>query len=124
MIHVIVEIICLFKQHENAPIPSFCKYGPKKEGFHCLIGNEHKLCSYIGFCEAEHEIAYSQEEGEIKREEEWIGFGGEMEIENYDRNALIELWHNICLTKIEEAYEEYINQIEKLKQERITCIGK
>jgi len=38
-----------------------------------------------------------------------------MEIENYDRNVLVRLWHDICVAKIKEAYEEYMNKIQKLK---------
>jgi len=114
MIHVIVELLCLFNEKEKTSVPSFCKYGPKGEGFHCLMGNDGKMCSHLAFGKVEHEIAYAQEDGEVKEEDEWIGFGGDMEIENYDNKALTQLWHDICLKKMEEAHEEYMENIKNL----------
>ena len=60
------------------------------------------------------EIAYTNENGVVEKETDFIGFGNEME-ENciYDKNILIKKWTEICREKINEAYEEYMNNKDK-----------
>lgn len=47
----------------------------------------------------------------IEQWQDFIGFGGEMEPEQYDqRENDIKLWKEICREKIEEAYNVYMER--------------
>lgn len=107
---VILEVYCSFdKEDSTHAIPAFCKYDVKKPGFHCLENN----CKHVGFTYAPNEIAYSDHEGEVPTSDHWLGFGGDMEPEQADEKKLQELkrlWEEICVKKINEAYEEYMTR--------------
>ncbi|WP_342549358.1 hypothetical protein NST69_11495 [Paenibacillus sp. FSL P2-0089] len=115
--HVIVEVHCLYglvESQEDGTIPEYCRYGVKNPGFHCLKNN----CPYVGHAPASHEIAFSGDNGEVENED-WIGFGGDMEPEIYSEIKdveLKELWKEVCKEKIQEAYAEYMLR-SKLKEE-------
>jgi hypothetical protein len=106
--HVLLEVHCLngIGDEEIETAPEFC---PKvhEPGFHCLENN----CKHRGITYAPYEIAYADRQGLVPDSECWIGFGGDMEPEDYDEEKtkiLKELWKEICKQKIQEAYEEYM----------------
>ena len=50
------------------------------------------------------------DEGGIESEDDFIGFGGDMEPDNIEkREFYIDIWKQICQKKIDEAYREYKN---------------
>lgn len=58
------------------------------------------------------EIAVTISEGVVEYQEDFIGFGGNMEPTNIQKRAdYISIWKNICRKKINEAYDEYVNCI-------------
>ncbi|SHH36929.1 hypothetical protein [Tepidibacter thalassicus] len=104
--HVMLEVYCAYdyKKYKNNHMPSFCKKGIGKPGYHCFE-NE---CEFISYTNVSHQISYVGELSEVKTD---IGFGGEMEPTNYDkeqRKKLLAIWENICKNKIKEAYDEYM----------------
>jgi hypothetical protein len=117
MKHVLVELICLFNTGENAQQgqapPQFCLYGPKKEGFHCLGGDGVRPCPHLGYCEAEHELAYAGDKGEVDRDE-WIGFGGDLQVAGIDDQTALALWRKISTQKINEAYDQYMRETKSM----------
>lgn len=107
--HIIMEVHCLMEVDDNKinyDTPTFCEYGVKNPGFHCVRNN----CPYVGFAPAPHEIAYSGENGEVAYDA-WIGFGGDMEPERFLKHKideLKELWKGICKEKVQESYRDYM----------------
>ena len=78
-------------------------------GVHCFI------CPHFSYAESPNGIAYSNEDGLIESEEDWIGFGGEMFPQQHDdEKRCIEIWHKICRKKIAEAYDEYMEALNSL----------
>lgn len=75
-------------------------------GIHCL------QCSHFSYSKCPNEIAVSNNKGVIEGQEDFIGFGGDMEPEDLDKRAdYISIWQNICRKKINEAYDEYISRV-------------
>jgi hypothetical protein len=110
MSHVILELICLyFTQDEDKTVPTFCRYSPGKEGFHCVHGDGVDKCKFLGFSPAAHEIAYSGGDGEVDRDD-WVAFGGDMELPGRDVGELLELWKATCKAKIDQAYDQYLEE--------------
>lgn len=69
-------------------------------------------CPQFSYSDCPNEIALSNDSGLVECQEDYIGFGGDMEPENKEkRDEFISIWKNICRKKIDEAYEEYISQI-------------
>lgn len=104
---VFLEVYCGYKNKIDCSIPNFCKKGVSNPGFHCFE-NE---CSFISYAECPNEFAYIGEYSEVKDSESSIGFGGEMEPNNFNENErkkLLSLWEQICKRKIKEAYGEYM----------------
>ncbi|WP_054028701.1 hypothetical protein [Bacillus sp. FJAT-28004] len=104
-----MELHCLHglgETEEKDNVPTFCKYGVHKPGYHCLAND----CQFAGHAPAPHEIAYSHEDGEVGHDA-WIGFGGDMEPEPYNENAVTMLkdtWKKVCKEKVHDAYDEYM----------------
>ena len=101
-------------------IECFCNYDYKNKKTKCFTGNkigieclEHN-CKHFLYTKCPNEIAYTNENWVVEKETDFIGFGNEME-ENciYDKNILIKKWTEICREKINEAYEEYMNNKDK-----------
>lgn len=75
-------------------------------GIYCLE------CPQFSYSECPNEIAVSNEMGLIESQDDYIGFGGDMEPEDVEkRNDYIAIWKEICHKKINEAYDEYIKQV-------------
>ena len=75
-------------------------------GVHCL------QCSHFSYSKCPNEIAVTNSEGVVEYQEDFIGFGGDMEPVNIKkRNDYISVWKDVCRKKINEAYEEYISHI-------------
>ncbi|MFF2908541.1 hypothetical protein [Paenibacillus sp. NPDC057934] len=93
-------------EEEKDVLPTFCKCGPQKPGYHCLAND----CQFAGHAPAPFEIAYSHDNGEVSHDA-WIGFGGDMEPEPYNENevnTLKDTWQKVCKKKVDEAYNEYM----------------
>lgn len=59
-------------------------------------------CAYMAFTDAPYEIAYSGNEGVVPDGDALIGFGGDMEPNDYDTHKtgeLKNLWAKICRKK-------------------------
>jgi coproporphyrinogen III oxidase len=68
-------------------------------------------CPFVGYTYTEDAIACTENEGEVKGSDGWIGFGGDMEPEyltGEHRLECIKIWKEICRRKVNEAYEEYM----------------
>jgi len=107
--HVLLEVYCFYDNRDDKmdAVPKYCNYGVGKPGYHC-VDNE---CKFRSFTQCPHEFAYAGAFGEVKGEDSYIGFGGEMEPDRYDeleRAKLLKLWEQICKKKIDEAYDEYV----------------
>lgn len=73
-------------------------------GLYCI------RCPQFSYTECPNEISLSNKEGLIGEQEDFIGFGGEMEPADIEkREEYISIWNSICRKKIKEAYEEYMN---------------
>ncbi len=102
MQHLLIEGYCDGKKGEDA-YP--CK-GTLTLGIHCL------KCPQFSYAECPNEIALSGKDGVIEKQEDFIGFGGEMEPEDIERrDKYIAIWNDICRKKMNEAYNEYMNYI-------------
>ena len=102
MQHLLIEGYCDGKKGEDA-YP--CK-GTLTLGIHCL------KCPLFSYAECPNEIALSGKDGVIEKQEDFIGFGGEMEPEDIERrDKYIAIWNDICRKKMNEAYNEYMNYI-------------
>ena len=62
-------------------------------------------CKNLSFCEAADEIAVTDGTGRSAFD---IGFGGDMETSEEEREENILRWRDICKDKINEAYSEYM----------------
>lgn len=103
--HILIETYCLNNCNEEV---DFCKDGINSIGMHCF----HNNCKFLGTTFCPSEIAITNESGIVESLEDFIGFGGDMEINNEQdlkREVLLEKWYSICRSKINEAYEEYMN---------------
>lgn len=113
--HLLIELYCSYGWNKNKDIsiPEFCKSGIGNPGYNCMQYN----CPFKSFTYADNEICYAGKLGEVPSSKSWIGFGGDMESQNYDEDEnkkLLSLWEVICRKKINEAYEEFM----KLKEDK------
>lgn len=98
--HILVEGCCSGKKG-NVQTP--CK-GNRKMSYDCFD------CSYFGIGTCPFEICITDSEGIARTEDEWIGFGGEMNPEDWELEKIYkEKWREICKRKIAEAYEEFMD---------------
>ncbi|MDE7267293.1 MAG: hypothetical protein K2N89_07505 [Lachnospiraceae bacterium] len=102
MKHLLIEGYC-DERKTNTECP--CK-GTLEWGVHC-IG-----CSDFCYTYCPHEIALSDENGVVER---WIGFGGDMDPNNWDiREKYTAIWNKICKKKIREAHDEFMKRKQKV----------
>lgn len=107
MKHLILEVYCDCQLENGDKLPYYCLNGINNPGSHCF----ENACKFLSYTDCPHEIAYSGELGIVESSENFIGFGGEMEPESNDiseRNVLLSKWNDICVKKISEAYDEYM----------------
>lgn len=101
MNHFVVEGFC--EEKEKGVLP--CN-GSFVMGVNCFD------CKQFSFTSVENELLFSDKNGIAK---EIIGFGGAMDPDNYDDiDKYLDLWENICKRKINEAYDEYMKEKDKL----------
>ena len=102
MKHLLLEGYCSCDiPNQNNP----CYMTSKGIGIHCLE------CEKFSYTKCPHEIAYSNEDGVIENVDDFIGFGGEMDVDDKEqRQKWITEWGNICRAKISDAYDEYMNK--------------
>ncbi|MDB2154093.1 hypothetical protein [Clostridium butyricum] len=101
MKHVLLEMYCSLKKENEKPI--YCE----GVGDICI----HNKCEYMGCTYCPNEIAFASEQGIVKSFDDCIGYGGEMEAEEYNSDEtkiLLNEWKTICKKKIDEAYDEYM----------------
>jgi hypothetical protein len=108
-VHLLLEVYCSFENRndKSSNLPSFCGKGANNCGYHCF----ENACPFVSYTNCSNEIAYVGEEGEVKDNDSWVGFGGEMEPIDYDEKKRLELlnvWERICKKKIDEAYEDFM----------------
>ncbi len=108
MKHLLLEVYCDCEDNDKPP---YCLYGIGFQGIHCFDNK----CKFLSYTYCPNEIAYSNEIGLIENEENFIGFGGEMDSSYCDnskytkhRKLLINQWKCICNKKISEAYNEFM----------------
>ena len=102
MQHLLIEGYCDGKDGEG----SYPCEGTLTLGLHCLG------CTQFSYSKCPNEIAVSNNDGLVKSQEDFIGFGGEMEPKDIEkRDEYISIWKNICRKKINESYDEYISYI-------------
>lgn len=102
MRHLLIEGYCDGNKMERM---TPCK-GNLQMGTHCFT------CSKFSYSGCPNEIALSNADGVVETQEDFIGFGGDMEPEiAADRANSINLWNKICRNKIAEAYEIYMKNV-------------
>jgi len=95
--HILIEAYCMRDVECECPL---------KNDRICLDCFD-KQCRYLSFTEAPNEITVTDKEGVSVYN---IGFGGDMETTEEQRENALKLWEKICRTKIDEAYAEYIKE--------------
>jgi hypothetical protein len=114
-VHVLLELYCSYKWDEKdsrSQIPEFCTKGIRNPGYHCFENN----CKFKAFTYADNEICYAGSIGEVDGKDGCIGFGGDMEPQDYCKEKTKELktlWESICKKKVQEAYEEFMKLKDK-----------
>lgn len=100
MKHLIIEGYCDGNKIQNVyPCNDELKFGT-----HCF------KCSKFSYTYCPNEIAISDSDGLVQ---ECIGFGGIMEPTDMEkRDEYIVLWNKICKEKMDEAYDEFMKQVE------------
>lgn len=112
MKHLLLEVYC---DCESCNEPSFCSHGANNPGSHCFENN----CKFLSYTNCPNEISYSGDSGIVESVEDYVGFGGDMLPEPYNeenKKMLIKKWKEICISKISQAYNEYMklkNQLSK-----------
>lgn len=109
--HLLLELFCSYgwndSQEQNQRVPLYCKYGTRKPGYHCMYNN----CPFVAYTHTEDAIACTEDCGEVRGNDGWIGFGGDMEpdhLTDTQRLECLKVWKEICRKKVNEAYEEYM----------------
>lgn len=105
MKHLLLEVFCDCNSYDEKPM--FCHNGFGEFGQHCFSNN----CRFLSYTSCPYEIAFTNKGGVINSQNDWIGFGGDMEPDTNEiseRNILLSEWERICKKKIQEAYHEYM----------------
>lgn len=103
---ILFETYCDYKKEYKLPI--FCVQGAHKVGKHCFKND----CKFFSYSKLPNEMAYISSNSSVKSEKHSCGFGGDMypkEFSDQIENILIKKWEEICIKKIKEACEEYLN---------------
>ena len=109
---MILEIYCNCEEMKE-DLPCYSIFKTNELGLHCF----ESQCEFLSYTSSPNEIAYSGNTGVVQGIDDFIGFGGEMDVntENryYDktRDKLIDKWKGICKNKISESYDEYMKEI-------------
>lgn len=107
--HIMLETYCGI-DIEKDKIPKFCILGAKKTGYHCYENDcEFKACTKVP-----NQISYVDENSVCRYD---IGFGGEMCPDDFDDDKtkeLLKIWKEICIKKIDEAFDEFMEIKSKL----------
>ena len=102
--HVLLEVYCTKDETDRKTVaPCRQNYVP---GYDCLVNN----CPHSSFTSHENAICYINERSEAK---ELITLGGEMLPDHVDEQVARQLWEQISMAKIQQAYDEYMNEIKK-----------
>ena len=110
MKHLLLEVYCDCDMKNKKSIPYFCKSTVEIMGVKCFKNK----CKHLSFTSVENEIAYVGKYGQVESyASDCIGFGGDMEdsTKGYETEELINIWENKCKEKIDEAYNDFINEI-------------
>ena len=101
--HILLEVHC----HKESNDDSVSCCGEKTPTYRCLLDK----CPYLSFTSHENAMCYI---GDSSEAETIISLGGEMLSESCDEEKARLLWRCISEKKIEEAYNEYMNEIKML----------
>ena len=101
--HVLLEVFCLKDTDRFAqePIPADCPSGGAYASYRCL----RKKCKYLDFTSCEDTLCYIGPESDMQH---GILFGGNME--DGDPAVGVDQWREIAITKINEAYEQFMEK--------------
>lgn len=105
MRHLLLEVYCDYTDSKSKN--SCCLKGDGTISTECF----KEKCKHLSFTKTENELAYAGESELVENNDEYIGFGGDMEPENdnYEkRDMLLTKWKEICKKKLDEAYNEYM----------------
>lgn len=75
---------------------------------------EELMNSKVGFTYADNELCYAGEHGIVHKLEDFVGFGGDMDIDpslsdyHEHNEQLKKEWEKIAKRKVQEGYEEYM----------------
>jgi hypothetical protein len=81
--------------------PNYCESPENIPGYFCL----ENRCPHMTFSSHENALCYVGEKSVV---EEIISFGGEMIEETDDEIQLLDKWKEISMSKLNEAYEEFM----------------
>ncbi|MHC1683049.1 MAG: hypothetical protein AB6733_08890 [Clostridiaceae bacterium] len=107
MKHLLLEVYCDCNTNNEENNPKYCANGVGWPGSHCFENS----CKFLSYTNCSNEIAYAGDIGVVEKLDHFIGFGGDMTPEPYDKDQekdLKDKWKEICVRKISEAYEEYM----------------
>jgi hypothetical protein len=106
MNQILLEIFCFknIDDYAKEPYPSFCCSKEGNPSYNCLLNG----CKYLSFTTCENTLCYVGANSDI---EYGISFGGEMLPDNKCDHKLKEKWRSIALSKIDEAYDNYMGSV-------------
>ena len=101
--HVLLEVICLkhTDRYAGEPLPANCPTAGQYAGYHCLCSR----CRYLDFTSCENTLCYIGPESDM---EHGILYGGDME--DGDPAVGLEQWRQIAIAKIDEAYDQFMEE--------------
>ena len=105
--HILLELFCMWEYtaKTNDKKPDFC-YGNTPR-YACLFNK----CPYLSFTSCEDTLCYTNSFSETESDT-IVSLGGEMLPDSCNEEDLKLLWKKISKRKIEEAYQEYMKNIE------------
>lgn len=113
MKHVLLELLCAYEP-QKGEIPEFCRWGPRREGTHCMMGDLKGICPFLRLTYAPDEIAYADSDGNVARFTDQVGFGGCMEdVEGKSEEELLAIWAQVCRQAVSDALRRYYDTVGK-----------
>lgn len=101
--HILLEVFCTKDDDKSL---EFCDSKKCIPNYECLL----KKCPFLSFTSHENSLCYTDENSEVVN---IITLGGEM-LTPASHNADVKtLWKEICSTKINEAYQDYMRAVQK-----------
>ena len=112
---ILLEIYC-GKKFDNNLEYSFPCYCPNKDSipnYLCILNK----CPFCVFAPCENSLCFINDKSEA---EEIISFGGEMLGDFIDNADAKKIWKTIAVNKINEAYDAYMKEIQKIEDDSLS----